>query len=62
MTTKTTTPPRTIDITPTWVGILPLLLLCFENGGETRETARAELIRMAKIADAAVAASKAEGV
>lgn len=50
----------TIDITPTWEQILSSLLFLFENGNPTgRASARAELTRMAQIADAHVAASKA---
>lgn len=52
---------ETIDCTPTWVAILPLLLHALENGtAEGQRTARAELVRMAAIADTAVAASKAK--
>lgn len=43
---------KTIDVTPTWEGILPTLLVLLENGNSKgRETARAELKRMAKLAD-----------
>jgi hypothetical protein len=44
----------TLDITPTWHGIMPLLTEVALNGTspEGRDTARAELTRLAKIADA----------
>lgn len=46
----------TIDITPTWAGILPVLLAAIENGTpEGRRFAISELRRMAQIADNAVA-------
>lgn len=47
---------ETIDITPTWEGILPVLLTLAIEGdtGTARETARQELRRMAKLADWAV--------
>jgi len=42
----------TIDITPTWSGLLPYLLNLYESGPETaRQTAKEELARMAKAAD-----------
>lgn len=43
---------RTIDMTPTWAGILPTLRLLIENSNsEGRATAWAELERMAALAD-----------
>lgn len=46
--------PQTVDITPNWKGTLPLLLAGIENGTATgRAMARAELQRMAQIADSA---------
>lgn len=43
---------ETIDLTPTWSGILPGLLAVIENGtGEGRRLAREELARMAQAAD-----------
>lgn len=43
---------ETIDITPTWEAILPILLAAVENGTVAgRKTAVAELIRMAQLAD-----------
>lgn len=44
---------RTIDMTPTWRGILPYLILSVENGNaEGRKIAIEELQRMADAADA----------
>lgn len=53
---------ETIDMTPTWQGILPLLLAAVENGttAETRNNAMTELRRMAQIADDYVAAQKVD--
>ena len=53
-------PPKrkaeTIDATPTWEGILPLLLTAHEDGNaQGRKIALEELTRMAKLADAYVA-------
>lgn len=43
----------TIDLTPTWEGILPTILVLLENGNaKGRADAKAELVRMAKLADA----------
>lgn len=51
----------TIDLTPTWRGVLPILIACIESGTATgRASAMGELFRMADIADRAVARSKAE--
>lgn len=45
---------RTIDLTPTWSGMLPALLAIIEAGNDTgKTTARQELARMAKGADEA---------
>ncbi|SKB49845.1 hypothetical protein [Sphingopyxis flava] len=50
---------ETIDVTPTWSGILPALLAAHENGTfEGRKIAQAELERMAAIADKYVAEHK----
>lgn len=44
--------PKTIDVTPTWVGILPTLLALYENATpKGKAEALAELRRMAAIAD-----------
>lgn len=52
----------TIDLTPTWEEILSTLLVLIENGdAKGRATARAELTRMAKLADLFVASQKANG-
>jgi hypothetical protein len=41
-----------LDMTPTWVGILPVYLAAFEDGNATgREAAKKELYRMAQLAD-----------
>ena len=57
--------PRTItvDITPTWTGILPALIAILVNGEtvEARKTAEAELGKMAGLADRYVALSKRAG-
>lgn len=54
-----TRPPQTIDITPTWSAILPLLLAAYEGGTfEGKHAAESELRRMAKLADAYVAERK----
>lgn len=48
-----------ITLTPTWRGVLPLLLAGYTEGTATgRALALAELQRMAEIADIAVAAEK----
>lgn len=50
---------ETIDMTPTWEGLLPVLLLLLQ--GETldsRKVATDELTRMAKLADLYVASVK----
>ena len=42
----------TIDITPTWAGVLPILIAAIERGNATgRGAAVAELKRMAEAAD-----------
>ena len=52
-------PVQTIDMTPTWRGILPVFLALLENGtAEGRRTAREELGRMADLADSLVAARR----
>lgn len=44
------------NVTPTWTGILPVLLALLENGdSQGQKTAREELQRMAAIADLWVA-------
>ena len=51
---------ETIDMTPTWAGLLPVLLYLVENAttAEARNTAYTELSRMAEMADAAVQMQK----
>lgn len=50
----------TIDLTPTWKQVLPLLLMGYEEGSsEGRALALEELQRMAEAADAYVGAQKA---
>lgn len=45
-------PKEYIDLTPTWTGILPSLLLVLEHGTEEgKRTARGELSKMARFAD-----------
>lgn len=49
------------DVTPTWAGVLPYLLVGIENGNDTgRKAARGELARMAEAADKWNSAVKAE--
>lgn len=41
-----------IDMTPTWVGVLPILMAALEDATpEGKEIARQELYRMADLAD-----------
>lgn len=50
---------ETIDCTPTWEGILPLLIHGLENGSPTaRAAVMEELTRMAQLADRYVAQTK----
>lgn len=43
---------NTLNITPTWAGILPAYMAVLENGNaEGRKIARAEMLRMARLAD-----------
>lgn len=52
---------KTIDITPTWRGILPALLAVYTDGtAKGRADALKELQRMADIADQAVADAKGD--
>lgn len=52
---------ETINITPTWKGVLRVLLEVYSTAktSEARNTALAELTRMAELADAYVAEHKA---
>jgi hypothetical protein len=51
---------KTIDMTPTWVGILPALLAVLESSPNTdsRQLVRTELKRMAALADRYVISQK----
>jgi hypothetical protein len=49
--------PQTIDCTPTWSNVLPILLELVQNP-KTRKDATIELERMAQTADAYVASQK----
>lgn len=54
---KTTETGETIDITPTWSGILPVIIAAIENPGlspNARRELHHELRRMAKLADMAL--------
>lgn len=45
-------PVRSLDLTPTWSGMVSTLILLLQNGnGEGQATARAELVKMARLAD-----------
>lgn len=47
-------PRGSVDLTPTWSGVLPALLWGYKDGSETAQRlALEELTRMAKIADGA---------
>lgn len=48
---------KTVDLTPSWSGLLPLLLAMLDTP-QTRDTALDELLKMARVADAHVALSK----
>ena len=41
-----------IELTPTWVEVLPILIDAVEHNTSSRNTAKAELQRMARLADA----------
>lgn len=50
---------ETIDFTPTWQAVLPIMIAAIENGTfEGRKLAIAELNRMASLADRYVAEHK----
>jgi hypothetical protein len=53
---------RTIDMTPTWSDIAPVLFRIIRDAdkSDSLRTAYDELLRMAALADRAVAAAKAE--
>ena len=53
---------RTVDMTPTWRGLMPVLILALENGTrEGRTMARAELTRLAGEIDRINAGAGAAG-
>ena len=52
---KTTKELHTIDVTPTWRALIPVMIAVIENGtAEGRKLVISELYRMADIADQAV--------
>ena len=58
--TEQTETNRTIDLTPTWEGILPALIAAMIDGTPTGQSiARQELQSMARAADLAVTMRKA---
>lgn len=59
MTDEPRKPAGTIDLTPTWVSILPIMIACIKDGSpEGQKIAREELARMAGLADLYVAEHK----
>ena len=51
---------KTVDVTPTWQGILPVLLTLLQSDNlQTRQIAESELRRMAGLADGYVEIQKA---
>lgn len=51
---------KTVDVTPTWQGILPALLTLLQSDNlQTRQIAESELRRMAGLADGYVEIQKA---
>jgi hypothetical protein len=56
-----TSEPLTVDLTPTWSGILPYILTVLRDGnGSGQKIALEELERMAKLADRYVASQKTQ--
>lgn len=52
---------QTIDMTPTWAGIMPAIIMALQHGtAEGQAMARAELNRLAKEVDAINLASRGE--
>ncbi len=50
---------ETVEMAPTWEGLLPIYLMSYENGKSSgRAASLAELQRMAKLADLYVASKK----
>lgn len=51
---------KTLDMTPTWEGVLPVYLMAWTDGNaKGRAAASSELLRMAQLADKWVAHCKA---
>jgi hypothetical protein len=46
---------KTIQVTATWEGILPILCTLIKKGGESERTATAELLRLCRAVDAQAA-------
>jgi hypothetical protein len=46
---------KTVNLTPTWQGILPVLCTLIKQGGEGERTATLELDRLCRAADAQIA-------
>ena len=45
---------KTIDLTPTWFEIMPVIIMAIENGtSEGKESAKAELMELARKVDQA---------
>lgn len=52
---------RTIDVTPSWESMIPVLVMLIENSNaKGRATAIDELTRLARFADSVIAESKSE--
>lgn len=52
---------RTLDLTPTWAGLMPALIALLQDGtAEGQKTAREELARLARGMDSANAAARSE--
>ena len=52
----------TIDLTPTWTGILPIMFYSMEYGKDAnKDLVKAEFVWMAALADKYVAIQKAKG-
>jgi len=52
---------KTIDITPTWVGLLPYMIAVLEDGNhEAKQTIKENFERMAIAADLAVELTKSD--
>lgn len=50
---------KTIDVTPTWASIMPLLITALQDGTPSgQDAATRELMRLAKMMDARIAQSE----